>query len=64
MTELQNKSEIPVITKLAEAKHQLPPHTYELLCKDLRRGQIYESVAARKTHRALRDERQIPLVIL
>ncbi|MBE5863371.1 MAG: nucleotidyltransferase [Lachnospiraceae bacterium] len=63
MTELQNKSEIPVITKLAEAKNQLSPHAYELLCKDLRRGQIFESVAARKTGRALRDERQIPLVI-
>ena len=64
LAEIKKKSTIPLLTKLADAREELSPSAYELLCRDLRRGSIYESIAAEKAGRKVRDERQIPLVIL
>lgn len=64
LSEIKKKSSIPLLTKLADAREELSPGTYELLCRDLRRGSIYECIAAEKAGRKVRDERQIPLVIL
>ena len=61
---IKKNTSIPFVTKLADAKSLMSPHAYELLCKDLRRGSVYESVAAMKAGRQARDERQIPIEII
>ena len=64
LSEIKKKSSIPLITKLADAGEELSPSAFALLSRDLRRGSIYECIAAEKAGRKVRDERQIPLVIL
>lgn len=64
LSEIKQKSSIPLITKLADAPNLLSPQAHELLSQDLRRGSVYESVAAIKAGRPARDEREIPIVIL
>lgn len=64
LAELKKKSALPLITKLADAEELLSPRAYELLQQDLRRNNVYESVAAMKAGRPARDERQIPIAIL
>lgn len=64
LTKIKKESSIPLITKLADAREQLSPHAYSLLNQDLRRGSIYESIAAQKSGRRARDERQIPIEII
>ena len=64
LTEIKKKSSIPLITKLADAKETLSPMALAFLSDELRRGSIYETVAAMKAGRRPRDERQIPIVII
>lgn len=64
LSEIKKKTEIPLITKLADADSLLSPSAFELLSQDLRRGSVYESVVAMKTGRSARDERQIPIAIV
>lgn len=61
---IKNNTSIPLITKLADAKSLLDDHAYSILCQDLRRGSVYESILAQKCGKHARDEREIPLVII
>lgn len=64
LTRIKERTKIPLLTKLADAANLLSPQAYSLLAQDLRRGSMYESVAAMKSGRTARDEREIPLVIV
>lgn len=64
LTAIKKNSGIPLITKLADAKTMLSPQAYNLLCQDLRRGSIYESISSQKAGHPARDERRIPLEII
>lgn len=64
LTAIKKNTSIPLITKLADCKSQLEPQAYSLLYSNLRRGNVYESIAAQKSERKARDERQIPLEIV
>lgn len=64
LTQIKERTEIPLITKLADATNLLSPQAYALLAQDLRRGSMYESVAAMKSGRAAKDEKEMPIVIV
>ncbi len=64
LAKLKETSRIPLVTKLSAAADELSPAAYSLLTQDLRRGSIYESIAALKSGRRARDEREIPMVII
>ncbi|MCM1569264.1 MAG: nucleotidyltransferase [Roseburia sp.] len=64
LSAIKEKTAIPIITKLADAEKNLSPKAMELLRADIRRSSIYESTAARKSNRPMRNEFQIPLVII
>ena len=64
LTEIKKNSKIPLVTKLADAKEVLDETTHALLTEDLRKGSIYESIAAIKAGRAAMDERQRQIVII
>ena len=64
LSALKETSRIPLVTKLSAAKDELSPVAYSLLVQDLRRGSIYESIAALKSGRRARDEREIPIEII
>ena len=64
LSALQEKSSIPVITKLSEAPQILSPMALAFLSRETCRGSIYETIAAMKAGRKPRDERQIPLAII
>ncbi|MBP5282485.1 MAG: nucleotidyltransferase family protein, partial [Lachnospiraceae bacterium] len=64
LTEIKNKSKIPLITKLSDAQEILSPMAMAFLSGEMRRSSIYEMVASMKAGRKARDERQIPIVII
>ena len=64
LAKLKETSRIPLVTKLSAAADELSPSAYSLLTQDLRRGSIYESIAALKSGRRARDEREIPMEII
>lgn len=64
LSQIKERTEIPLITKLADATNLLSPQAYALLAQDLRRGSMYESVAAMKSGRTAKDEREMPIVIV
>jgi len=64
LTEIKKNSNIPIVTKLADAKEVLDETTHALLTEDLRKGSIYESIAAIKAGRAAMDERQRQIVVI
>ncbi|MBP5264743.1 MAG: nucleotidyltransferase [Lachnospiraceae bacterium] len=64
LTEIKKNSKIPLVTKLADAKEVLDETTHALLTEDLRKGSIYESIAAIKAGRAAMDERQRQIVVI
>ena len=64
LSKLKETSRIPLVTKLSAAADELSPAAYSLLTQDLRRGSIYESIAALKSGRRARDEREIPMEII
>lgn len=64
LSKLKETSRIPLVTKLSAAADELSPSAYSLLTQDLRRGSIYESIAALKSGRRARDEREIPMEII
>ncbi len=63
LKELKQKSSIPLITKLADAKEQLNNHAYNMLQRDIQCSSIYESVLSLKSKVTMRNEYQIPIVI-
>ncbi|MBO4290453.1 MAG: nucleotidyltransferase [Lachnospiraceae bacterium] len=64
LSAIKKYSEIPLITKLADAESILNPQAYSTLVQDMRRSSVYESVAALKSGRSARDERQIPIEVI
>jgi len=61
---IKEHSSIPLVTKLADAEGQLKPEAYQMLQRELRQGSIYESVRASKAGVPMRNELQIPIVIV
>ena len=64
LTEIKEKSSIPLVTKLSDSSQVLSPEAYAFLSREVSRNSIYEAVAAMKSGRKPRDERQIPLVVI
>ena len=64
LSEIKKHSQIPLVTKLADAKELLSESAHDLLMEDLRKGSIYESIAAIKAGRAAKDERQRQIVVI
>ena len=64
LTAIKEFSEIPLLTKLADAEGLLAPESLEMLKGDIRRNQIYESTIALKSGQAMLNEYRTPLVIV
>ena len=60
---LKANTSIPVITKLADAKKQLSPLEYQLLCHDIRAGRLYNRQIYQK-HKVLLPDEYAYLVII
>lgn len=64
LSAIKEHSSIPLVTKLADAGDLLTPEAYQMLQRELRQGSIYESVRASKSGAPMRNELQIPIVII
>lgn len=64
LSAIKEHSSIPLITKLADAEAQLTPQAYQMLHRELKQGSIYESVRALKSGVPMRNEFQIPIVLV
>lgn len=61
---IKEHSSIPLITKLADAEGLLVPEAYRMLLKELKQGSVYESIRATKSGSPMRNELQLPIVII
>lgn len=64
LTAIKEKSDISLVTKLADAKKVLPEETFRLLQKELRISQLYLGLAAGKKGGVPANEYTVPIVIL
>lgn len=64
LSAIKEKSEIPLITKLADAEKILPEETFRLFQKELRISQLYLGLAAGKKGGVPSNEYTVPIVIL
>lgn len=64
LSAIKEKSDIPLITKLADAEKILPEETFRLFQKELRISQLYLGLAAGKKGGVPSNEYTVPLVIL
>lgn len=63
LSKIKEKSSIPLVTKLADAEKILFPGAMDLLKREIERSNIYESTAALKSDRHMKNEWQIPIII-
>lgn len=63
LSKIKEKSSIPLVTKLADAEKVLFPGAMDLLKREIERSNIYESTAALKSDRHMKNEWQIPIII-
>lgn len=64
LTYLKEKSQLPIISKLADARNYLQKKEQWLLSEDIRISHIYESVKTSKTKEPIQNEYTRPLIIL
>ena len=64
LTAIKQNSEIPLITKLADAEKLLTADSWDMLKDDICRNMIYESATALKSGQAMLNEYQTPIVIV
>ncbi len=64
LSEIKQKSAIPLITKLADAETLLPQDAYRLLELDMKTAHIYDSVILQKSGQKAMHEMQKQLLIL
>ncbi len=64
LSAIKEHSSIPLITKLADAKGILSQDALAMLKQDIQRNSIYESTAALKVKRPMRNEYRTPIVIV
>lgn len=62
LSEIKKRSDIPLITKLADAKTVLNEEAYEMLSDELRMNDIYLSTVALKTGQPMQNEISTPIV--
>ncbi len=63
-SEIDKKSQIPLITKLADAKNLLSEPAYEMLQKEITINDIYSSIRASKAKVPMYNEYSTPIVIV
>jgi predicted nucleotidyltransferase len=63
LTCLKKKSQLPIISKLADAKKTLTKKEQWLLSEDIRISHIYESIKTSKTGQPIQNEYTRPLII-
>ncbi len=61
---LKHSTQIPIISKLADAKKLLTPNAYKMLLQDIRCSSIYEGVSSKKDNRPLKMELQQPIILV
>lgn len=64
LTALKANSQIPLITKTANAQSILPPDAYQLFCSDLYSSHLYQSVYYQRYRQRLKNEFTHPIVLL
>lgn len=64
LSAIKEHSSIPLVTKLADADKILPEQAHEMLKNDIQINSIYESTAALKAKRPIRNEYRTPIVIV
>lgn len=64
LTCLKKKSQLPIISKLADAKNYLGKKEQALLLEDIRISHIYESIKTSKTGQPIQNECTRPLIVL
>lgn len=64
LSEIDKCTQIPLVTKLADASEQLSPEAYEMLRKDITINDIYSSIRASKAKVPMYNEYTTPIVIL
>ena len=62
LSEIKKKADIPLVTKLADAKALLNEAAYDMLQNELRMNDIYLSAVALKTGQNMRNEISTPIV--
>ena len=63
-SEIDKHTQIPLVTKLADAGEQLSPQAYEMLKKEITINDIYSSIRASKAKVPMYNEYSTPIVIL
>lgn len=63
LSRIKTCADIPLVTKIADAKNLLPPDAYELLSGDLYGSHIYQSVFCQQYHQAPKNEYTQPITI-
>lgn len=64
LSAIKEKSSIPLLTKLADAKQILSPDALAMLEQDICMNRIYEGVASLQTNQPMRNEFRTPIVII
>lgn len=64
LSEIDKCTQIPLVTKLADASEQLSPEAYEMLRKDITINDIYSSIRASKAKVPMYNEYTTPIVII
>ena len=64
LSAIKENSTIPLITKLADAQDILPEAALSMLEQDIKMNSIYESTAALKAKRSIKNEYRTPIVIV
>ncbi len=64
LSEIDKYTQIPLVTKLADASDKLSPDAYEMLKKDITINDIYSSIRASKAKVPMYNEYSTPIVIL
>lgn len=64
LTKIKERSNIPLVTKLADAEELLDKAAYDMLRQDIRISQIYNGIAARRADSSPANEISTPLIIV
>lgn len=64
LSEIKKQADIPLISKLADAKAMLDSEAYRLLCLDMKAAHIYDSVVQQKSGYKAPHEMQKQIVII
>ena len=64
LSEIKKKTDIPLISKLADCEAQLMPEAYQLLNLDIKAAHIYDSVLQQKSGIKTTHEMQKQIIML